>query len=234
MMKALLVDLDDTLLDYSGGVEESWREALVAAASHAGFPLETLVQAVARSRRWFWDDAARHRLERIDMQGAWTKIAAHALTTLDRSDADLAAAIAEAFAESRWKRMTLFPGVHAALTALRDQGVALALVTNGDRRHQRRKIDDHGLGRFFDAVVIEGEFGVGKPDESVYRHALAALGVKPADAWMVGDHLEWDVGAPQRLGLTGVWVDAPGQGVPAGHPVVPDRVVRAFVELTRP
>src|SRR2546426_7554913 len=33
-------------------------------------------------------------------------------------------------------------------------------------------------------------------------------------AWMVGDHLEWDVGAPQRLGLSGVWVDRGGRGLP--------------------
>jgi len=231
-MRALLVDLDDTLLDYSGGVEESWREACVAGAGLAAVDPEALVGAVARSRRWFWDDTGRHRQERTDMQGAWTKIVAHALGTLGRPDPALAAAIAEAFAASRWKRMTLFPGVHAALGALRARGVALALVTNGDRRHQRRKIDDHGLGAFFDAILIEGELGVGKPDEEVYRQALAALSVAATEASMVGDHLEWDVGAPQRLGLTGVWVDAPGQGVPAGHPVVPDRIVRAFVELT--
>ena len=30
---------------------------------------------------------------------------------------------------------------------------------------------------------------------------------------MAGDHLEWDVAAPQRLGVTGVWVNGPGNGV---------------------
>jgi len=40
---------------------------------------------------------------------------------------------------------------------------------------------------------------VGKPDEAVYRHALQALGAVPTEASMVGDHLEWDVGAPQLL-----------------------------------
>ena len=107
----------------------------------------------------------------------------------------------------------------------------MPLITNGDKTHQRRKIEMHDLGRFFDVIVIEGEFGVGKPDESVYRHALGALAVSPGDAWMVGDNLEWDVAAPQRLGLRAAWVDAPGQGLPPGSSVKPDRVLRAFPEL---
>jgi putative hydrolase of the HAD superfamily len=60
---------------------------------------------------------------------------------------------------------------------------------------------------------------------------LDALAVAPASAWMVGDNLEWDVAAPQRLGLSAVWVDGPGHGLPAGSPVRPDRIVRAFPEL---
>ena len=73
--------------------------------------------------------------------------------------------------------------------------------------------------------------GVGKPEEVVYRYALSKLGVKAEEAWMVGDNLEWDVLAPQRLGLRGVWVDAPGQGLPKSCPVAPHRIIRAFPEL---
>ena len=55
----------------------------------------------------------------------------------------------------------------------------LGLVTNGDATQQRDKIERHGLARFFDAIVIEGEFGAGKPDEIVYRHALGELALGP-------------------------------------------------------
>ncbi|MGA9348435.1 MAG: HAD-IA family hydrolase [Anaerolineae bacterium] len=47
--------------------------------------------------------------------------------------------------------------------------------------------------------MIKGEFGVGKPDDRVYLHALDQLNVKPEETWMVGDNLEWDVRAPQRM-----------------------------------
>jgi putative hydrolase of the HAD superfamily len=43
---------------------------------------------------------------------------------------------------------------------------------------------------------------------------------------MVGDHIEFDVGAPQRLGLRGVWVDRAGAGVPVDADVRPHLVVR--------
>ncbi len=230
-MKALLIDLDDTLLDYSGGVDDSWRLACAVVAAPAGIDPAVLVPAIARSRRWFWDDADRHRRERVDMMGAWTRIAAHALAEFVDDGARLAGQIAERFAAHRWERMCLFPGVNEALDRLRGRGIPLGLVTNGDRRQQRRKIEQYDLERHFDVIVIEGEFGAGKPDEAVYRHALAALATRPEDAWMVGDNLEWDVAAPQRLGLRGVWVDAPGHGLPASEPVVPHRIIRAFPEL---
>jgi putative hydrolase of the HAD superfamily len=230
-MKTLLVDLDDTLLDYTGGTDDCWRGAAVALAAPAGVETEALVAAIRKTRRWFWDDAERHRRERADMLGAWRKITAQALASLGTPNERLADAIAEDFATRRWRRMRLFPGVAEALAALRDRGVRLGLLTNGDTGHQRRKIEEHDLARFFDLILIEGEFGVGKPHESVYRHALSALASRPDEAWMVGDNLEWDVAAPQRLGLRGVWVDIDGGGLPAAAPVRPHRIIRAFPEL---
>ncbi|HYB69810.1 MAG TPA: HAD family hydrolase [Candidatus Bathyarchaeia archaeon] len=233
-MKALLVDLDDTLLDYSGGADECWRHACEALAGPAGIDPVRLVKAIGETRRWFWSDPGRHRVERADMLRAWTRITAHALGTLDRADPALAAAIATDFADRRWERMVLFPGVTPALETLRDRGVPLALVTNGDPGHQRRKIAQHDLERFFDVIVIEGEIGAGKPDDLVYRYTLSKLQVRAEDAAMVGDNLEWDVAAPQRLGMRGIWVDGPGHGVPPAAGVVPHRIIRAFPEVLEP
>ena len=230
-MKALLVDLDDTLLDYTGGVNESWLEACRAVATPAGLDAIALADTIGRTRRWFWDEPVRAQLARLSMIESWATIAGHALAELGAPNNAMAAAIAEDFAARRWHRMALFPGVEKALDRLHASGVALALVTNGDTRQQRRKVEQYGLARFFDLIQIEGEFGVGKPDEAVYRHVLSALGAGPSDAWMVGDNLEWDVAAPQRLGLTGVWVDGPGQGLPSGNPIVPHRIIRSFPEL---
>lgn len=231
-MKAVLFDLDDTLLDYSGPAAACWESACRAVAGPRGIDHRALAAAIAEAGRWFWSDPERHRRERVDMPGAWRKIAALALQRLGVAPDGLARALAEDFAARRRAAMRLFPDAVATLAALRDRGVALGLVTNGDAREQRHKIERHGLAPFFRAVVIEGEFGTGKPDAAVYRYALDALGVAPGDAWMVGDHLEFDVAGPQRLGLRGAWLDRAGAGVPPASPIRPDRVLRDLRELT--
>jgi putative hydrolase of the HAD superfamily len=233
-MKALLADLDDTILDYSGGAATSWEEACAAVAGSAGLDPGRLVSAVVSTRRWFWDDPERHRRERVNMLGAWRKIAAHALESLGLPSAPLAAFIAEDFAARRRVALRLLPGALEALRELQGLGVPLALVTNGDAGQQRDKIERFDLARFFRVIVIEGEFGAGKPEEAVYRHAISGLGVAPGEAWMVGDNLEWDVAAPQRIGLRAAWVDGPGHGLPEGSEVRPDRILRAFRDVVGP
>jgi HAD superfamily hydrolase (TIGR01662 family) len=211
-------------------VDECWHHACEALAGPAGIGPPTLVAAIVET------GAGSGAIRAGTAQSARTCCAPgpdhrarpHAL---GRADEALAAAIAQDFAERRWERMTLFPGVTAALEALRARGVPLAMVTNGDATHQRRKIAQHDLERFFDVIVVEGEMGVGKPEEVVYRYALSELRVKPEEAWMVGDNLEWDVLAPQRLGLRGIWVDGPGQGLPKSCSMAPHRIIRAFPEL---
>lgn len=231
-MRVLLVDLDDTLLDYSGGVDACWQAACAVAAPD--LDRAVLLSALVETRRWFWSDPVRHRRERVDMLGAWTKIAAGALERCGRADARTAAAIAEIYAARRREAQRLFPDARAFLQAARARGIAMALVTNGDARQQRDKIARHDLGRYFGATIIEGEFGAGKPDEVVYREALRQLGAEPGDAVMVGDHLEFDVAGPQRLGVRGIWIDRPGHGLPEGTAVAPDRIVRALPEVLTP
>ena len=230
-VKSLLLDLDDTLLDYSGGVDECWTAACTLGCNDGTPPSDALVSAVAVSRRWFWDDATRHRRERVNMLGAWTKIVAHALETLDRPDSRLAATIAEEFARRRRERMQLFPDAVTCLTEWRRRGVRLGLVTNGDASQQRDKIARHGLAPFFEVIVIEGEFGAGKPDEAVYRHALRELNASPSSTCMVGDHLDFDVAGAQALGMQGIWIDRSAIGLPRHSPVRPHKIITTLTDL---
>jgi putative hydrolase of the HAD superfamily len=230
-VQTVLIDLDDTLIDYSGGVDASWEMVCAGAATRAGVEAGALVAALLEARQWFWGDPARQRRERVDMVGAWAKIAARALTACGCTAGVLARAMAEDYAEQRRQAMRLFPDALVTLEHFRAAGAALGLVTNGDARQQRDKIDRHGLGRFFDVIVIEGEFGAGKPDATVYRHALDALRARPTAAMMIGDHLEFDVDGSQRLGMRGIWLDRAGAGLPPGCAVRPHRIIRGLAEL---
>jgi putative hydrolase of the HAD superfamily len=230
-VKALLLDLDDTILDYSGKAETCWTESCTAVAAPAGIDPDALDRALAEARRWFWSDPERHRRERTDMLGAWSKIAELGLTRLGAPADGLGRRIAEDFAARRCAAERLFPEAMATLEWLRERGVPLGLVTNGDARMQRDKIARHDLERFFGVMVIEGEFGCGKPDARVFRHALEALGVQPRAAWMVGDRLDWDVEGPQKVGLSGVWIDRAHAGLPSDSACRPDRIIHALSEL---
>jgi len=230
---AALFDLDDTLIDYSGPAGRCWAEACAAVGGGAGLDVTALTTAIEVARSWFWSDPVRHARERVHMLDAWTKIAASALAEVGQGSDVLATAIARDFAARRRDTVVLFPDAYPCLARLRAHGMVLGLVTNGDADMQREKIARFDLERLFDVVVIEGEFGVGKPDERVYRHALSALGTPPEAAWMVGDNLEWDVVAPKLLGLRAVWIDRDGDGLPLGHAIHPDRVIRSLAELDR-
>lgn len=89
-----------------------------------------------------------------------------------------------------------------------------------------------GLGRFFQTILIEGELGYGKPAEIVYLRALQDLELTPDQVWFVGDNLVWDVAAPQKLGIFGIWNDFRAQGLPADSAVTPDRIICSITELT--
>ncbi|HXU80458.1 MAG TPA: HAD family hydrolase, partial [Polyangia bacterium] len=143
----------------------------------------------------------------------------------------LAHRFADRFTAAREVMTRPFDGAVEALTDLRARGVRLALITNGDGPGQRAKVERFELTHRFDHIQIEGEHGFGKPEERAYRHALAALGVECHEAWIVGDNLEWEVAAPQRIGLHAVWCDHQGAGLPDGSDVRPDRIIRTVRDL---
>ncbi len=168
---------------------------------------------------------------RLDVPGARRLSVRRGLAKLGRADEALADRIADAFTKMRRDEYKLYPDAHATVDALRQAGVKLALVTNGAAATQRDKIARFELGHRFDHIQIEGEFGQGKPELAVYRHALEKLGCDACDAWMVGDNYEWEVVAPQRLGMCGIWYDPFDAGVPAHATAKPTRIIKRLAEL---
>lgn len=233
--RAILFDLDETILSFPQRTA-TLRALAEAHREHLGpHPPEAVVEAVERAFAEFWSDAARHKLWRFRLAEARSRIVAEVFAALSAEapslTPDVAAAFAERFHAERERGVCIFPGACETLDALKARGVTLALVTNGDAETQRAKITQFDLERRFDHVQIEGEHGFGKPDERAYRHALQTLGCEPCDAWMVGDNLEWEVVAPQKLGIYAVWCDPYGRGLPEGSGVRPDRIVRSLPEL---
>ncbi len=232
--KVILLDMDDTILMDSGEADRCWTMVCDSYGAHIGERTpDELLTAINASRTWYWSDAERHRQGRLNLEAARERIVEAALQRLGIDDAHLAREIAQFYITQRASVFTSrpFPAAIETLVRLRALGIQLGLITNGQAVSQRRKIEQHGLAAYFDCLLIEGEFGVGKPDERIYRHALDQLEAQPEQTWMVGDHLLWDVAAPQRLGIYGIWHDFAGEGLPETTTVRPDRIIRAISEL---
>jgi putative hydrolase of the HAD superfamily len=128
----------------------------------------------------------------------------------------LAELLAASFQEERRARHIVFSDARPALEDLR-QTHKLALVTNGAPDLQREKIEGADLARYFQAVTISGEEGVGKPDERIFALTLERLAVPPQAAVMVGDSLRRDIAGAQRAGLKAIWVNRTGASPGEGH-----------------
>jgi len=230
--RALLVDLDDTILAYSAAGTVMWRTVCEEfAAELDGVDATTLLATVEAVARWFWSDSQRHRRGRHDLFAARRTIVRTAFHRLGRAERDTADRLADAFTVRREEALAPFPGAVETLGEFRRQGVGLALITNGSALFQRRKIERFNLEPLFDALCIEGELGFGKPDRRVFDTALARLGTAPGAAWCIGDNLDWDIAPALALGMTAIWVDHAMQGLPADTTVRPSRTISALAEL---
>ncbi len=236
--RAILLDLDDTILSAFGQAEGQWQRVIAEFIEHlAPHPHEDIVAAIQAYSRYLWADQARHKHWRHRIGEARRHIVANAFAELDRKAGhpvpppESLNALADRFNEVQEAELRMFPGSHETLDRLKELGVKLALVTNGAAEPQRKKVVRFALEHRFDHIQIEGEHGFGKPEEQAYRHALAALGVEAKDSWMVGDNLEWEVVAPQRLGIYAIWYDGYGIGLPPDSPIRPDRIIRSLPEL---
>ena len=108
------------------------------------------------------------------------------------------------YADARaWR---VYSEVPAVLTALRERGATLAVVSNFDSRLEPL-LDALGLAPFFDAVVCSGAAGAAKPDRAIFAHALAALGVDRSQALHVGDSREADYAGALAAGIEALLVD---------------------------
>jgi putative hydrolase of the HAD superfamily len=234
----MLIDLDDTILSAFGQAPGQWQRVIAAHAEHlAPHVPDAVIASIQAYSQYLWADAARHKHWRHQIGGARRHIVATAFAELARSGgpppppADLCDAIADRFNEIQEAELRMFPNAHETLDRLKELGVKLALVTNGAGEPQRKKVVRFALEHRFDHIQIEGEHGFGKPEEQAYVHALASLGVEAKDAWMIGDNLEWEVVAPQKLGIFAIWYDGYGVGLPAGSDIRPDRIIRSLPEL---
>lgn len=230
---AILFDLDDTILECDGGdFLKLWQDSI---NKHMHFfpslnPQDffTEIRKVADA---FWDDPERHRIGRLNILESRKTIIGQAAKNLGQHHNHGVSELANHYHHRREFNVVPYKGAIETLEFFQQSSIKTALITNGSADVQRSKIEKYDLEKYFDLVIIEGEFGMGKPNPEVYMHIVKTLDVKPEASWIVGDNLEWEVRVPQSLGFYAIWHDFRQEGVPQERGIIPDHVVHNVSEL---
>ena len=113
---------------------------------------------------------------------------------------------------------SVYADVVPALDELRARGFSLAIVSNWDSSLPAL-LDANSLSARFDAILVSGIEGTGKPGGEIFLRACRRLGVEPEEALHVGDSREEDYEAARAAGLCALLLDRNGV-----HPAVEQRV----------
>ncbi|TMC48334.1 MAG: HAD family hydrolase [Chloroflexi bacterium] len=206
-LRTVFFDLGDTLMHVHPDVPTLYRQtcaelgveadaAAIAVALSAG---EHLYRDALRSGRTF-------ECSMSDARAFWQEYNEMILTHLgvDRRRAELAQALSERFWEPHsWR---VFPEVHGVLSALRESGLRLAVISNFTDA-LLAVCETHELAGYFECLVASASTGSQKPDAGIFREALHRTGADPETSLHVGDNYVADVLGARGSGIDGVLVD---------------------------
>jgi putative hydrolase of the HAD superfamily len=231
IIKAVIFDLDDTLVVEQASAQDSFLAACALAHKRYDIDPNELCRTVREKSRELWHRSpARPYCVSIGIsswEGLWARFYgdeqnlkilrnwapvyrreswSRALAEHGVDDLLFADELATVFQKERRLRHIVYPDVVPILQALREK-YKLGLVTNGAPDLQREKLQGSKLGVFFDVVIIAGEVGIGKPDPRIFDLLCERLNVGPETAIVVGDSLGRDISGAQRAGLRAIWLN---------------------------
>jgi len=183
--RAVIWDLDGTLIDSSRLHWEAWQE--VTAVENIPLTYEQYVADFGKRN----DEILRGRM------GA------------DLSDefiARVSLAKEEVYRDLiRTKGLELLPGARHWLERLKAEGWLQALATSAPRGNIDAAFAALGIGEYFDAAISSEEVKAGKPEPDVFLAAAAKMGVAPRDCIVIED-APAGIEAARRAGMKSVGV----------------------------
>jgi putative hydrolase of the HAD superfamily len=225
----VLFDLDDTLHDDTTAYLSAARSVADTVARERGIDAQALVDAYEAAATAFWSALSSEHLGR-PISGERERMWHEALGRVGIDDRELALRAADAYVAARTGVLELAAGSVDLLSALRERGCKLGLVTNGFAATHHDKIDRLGLRELMDAFFLADEVGMVKPDPQLFLHACRALGSEPARTAMVGDRYGRDVVGAHDAGLFTVLLDVHALPIPDDGPR-PDAVVTTIGDV---
>ncbi|NOU75448.1 HAD-IA family hydrolase [Paenibacillus sp. LMG 31458] len=244
-LKAVLFDLDDTLLWDDRSVQEAFEATCAEAAKHAAVNPEELEASVRKEARSLYESFETFAFTKMiginPFEGLWanftqgenenfrkleklapgyrTESWTRGLAALGIEDRELGYKLGELFPAERRRRPYVYEETFRVLDALKGS-YQLLLLTNGSPDLQKEKLAGvPNIAPYFDHIVISGEFGVGKPATSIFNHALGLLGIEAEEGIMIGDKLTTDILGSGSVGMRNIWINH--HGLQSGDEIVP-------------
>lgn len=215
-LKAVLFDLDNTLLDWRNFTTD-WRtkemrhvalvyEFVQANGAELNAPVDIVQAHFNRAVRDTWA-AARVTLRAPHIGSLLMQTLTH--FGLRPNQALSMNACMEAYAWSATDDVSVFADVPPLLHLLRQHHIEIGIVTNAHRPSTMRDLELHhyDLLSHFPSPhtrITAADVGYLKPHPFIFRHALTALGTTAEETVFVGDNLVADIQGAQAVGMKAI------------------------------
>ena len=189
MIKAVIFDLDNTLLDFMS-MKSLAIKAGVRGMIEAGLPLD--------SNLAYEKIISIYESKGYEYQKVFDDFIVN--ETNDTNYKVLASGIS-AYRKAREASLALYPNVNSTLIKLLKMGLLLGVVSDAPSREAWMRICQLNLHHIFDSVVTFNDTGVTKPSSEPFEKICKNLDVIPEEALMLGDWPERDVVGAKKVGM---------------------------------